>query len=356
MLYRVANILASESATTPATKTIDITDTKPISRITIEFKGTNSTSVPVAHPAKMVSKIELVDGSNVLFSLSGIECQALNFYEHGRLPDALMNYVSAVQCAATYELNFGRFLYDTQFAFDPSRFSNPQLKISHNLALGGSTPTAATMSVLAHTFDEQAAKPIGFMMSKEQYSYSLVASAKEHIDLATDLPYRMLFIKSLTAGKNPHENYNKIKLSENNDQRVLINDETTTELIKILQQYPRILEGILAYDLDGTETIYCTPSYLQVTTGQGMAAADTALYAAQGYGGAFDATGTADQLSQWHVSGFMPHGTLMIPFGQKDVAEDWYDASKVNSLKLSITAGSAASGTAEIFSQQKRLY
>jgi hypothetical protein len=356
MNYRIASLLASEAANTAGTRTIDVNVKQPISRITIEMKGTNSTSVPVAHPAKMVSKIELVDGSNVLFSLSGVEAQALNFYERGRLPDGLMNYVTGVQCAATFELNFGRWLWDELLAFDPTKFNNPQLKITHNLAAGGSTPTAATLSVFAHCFDEKKATPVGFLMSKEQFSYTLVASAKEAIDLAADIPYRFLLVKSLTAGKNPHENYNKIKLSEDNDARVLINDESVSSLIKLLQEYPRIVEGILTYDLDGEETIYCSPSYLECNVGQGMNAADTALFADQGYGGAFDATGTANQLAQWLITGHMPHGTLLLPFGKKEVIEDFYDVAKVGSLKLTITAGSGASGTVEIFSQQLKKY
>lgn len=80
MNYRLANILAEEAATTAATKTLDINLADPISRIVVQMKGLNSSGVPTAHPAKMISKIELVDGSDVLFSLSGVEAQALNFH------------------------------------------------------------------------------------------------------------------------------------------------------------------------------------------------------------------------------------------------------------------------------------
>ena len=355
MRYRIASILAPEAASTAGTKTIDITDSKCLSRIIVQMKGLNSTNVPTAHPAKMISKIELVDGSNVLFSLSGVEAQALNFYERGKLPDCLMTYVNDTYCGATFEMNFGRYLYDEMFAFDPTKFSNPQLKITHNMAAGGSAPDAGILSVFAHAFDEQAAKPIGFMMSKEQYSFTLTASAKQQIDLACDMPYRFLFIKSLAKGYQPFTQYNNIKLSENNDQRVIINSEQTSDLIKLLQDYPRIVEAIITQDLDGEETIYCTPSMLESVVATGMNAADTALFADQGYGGAFDATGTADALSQFHVTGFLPHGTLAIPFGKKDDPADWYDVSEVGTLKLTLTAGAGA-GTIEIFSQQKRLY
>ena len=356
MNYRIASMLASESATVPATKTIDIDLNKPISRITIQMKGTNSTSVPTAHPAKMLTKIELVDGSNVLYSLNGLQAQAINFYESGKLPLGLISYAADVQCAAVAEINFGRYLWDEQLAFDPAKFSNPQLRISHNLALGGSLPDAATLNVFAHAFDDKVPVPVGFLMSKEQFAYTLVASAKESIDLATDLPYRFLFVKSLTAGKQPWEQYNQIKLTENNDSRVVINDEKTSDLIKLLQDYPRFKEYIQAYGLGAACSMYCASTYEVAVSALGVDSADAALFSTQPYGGVIVATGTAAKLSQWQVSGFMPHGVLAIPFGKRDIMEDWYDVTKVGSLKLILTAGSGASGTCQIMSQQLRKY
>lgn len=356
MNYRIASMLASEAATVPATKTIDVDIAKPISRITIQMKGTNSTSIPIAHPAKMLTKIELVDGSNVLYSLNGIQARALNFYEQGKLPTDLMSYANDVQCAAVAQINFGRFLWDELLAFDAKKFSNPQLRITHNLALGGSTPDSATLNVFAHAFDEKIPVPVGFLMSKEQYAYTLVASAKENIDLATDLAYRFLLIQSLTAGKQPWEQYNQVKLSEDNDARVVINDEKTSDLIKLLQDYPRIVEYILAYDLDGGEDIFCTPTYETQVGAIGIDSADAALFATQSYGGSFNATGTLNKLSQWLVTGLIPHGAMAIPFGKRDIMEDWYEVAKIGALKLILTAGSAASGTCQIVSQQFRKY
>jgi hypothetical protein len=356
MNYRLSTLLAAEAANTAGTKTIDINLAKPISRITVQMKGTNSTNVPVAHPAKMISKIEVVDGSSVLFGLSGIQCQALNFFESGRLPINLMNYITGVQCAATFEINFGRYLWDEVLAFDPSKFNNPQLKITHNLALGGSTPTSAELSVFAHVFDQKEAKPTGFLLSKEQYSYTLAASAKENIDLATDMPYRFLMLQSLTAAKQPWENFNKLKLSEDNDQHVIIADEKTSDLFKLWHDHPRILEQILAADLDAAPTIYCTPGYLIAVAALGLGAADTALFTAQGYGGAFAATGTNGASAQMNVTGISPHNALAIPMGQKDLITDFYDVSKIGDLRLTVTAGSGASGTCEICSQQMRTY
>ena len=356
MNYRIASILAAQTADTATTETLDINIAKPISRLIIEMKGTNNGSVPTAHPAKMVSKIEIVDGSNVITSLSGIQCQALNFYELGRLPTNIMEYRNDVMCVATYEINFGRWLWDALLAFDPSKFNNPQLKITHNKALGGSAPDAATLSVFAMVFDDKEITPTGFLMSKEQFNYTLVASAKERIDLATDFPYRHLMIQSLAAGKAPWVQYNQVKLTENNDAKVIINDEKTSDLLKILKDYPKLTESIMALDLDTSPTIYVTPTYDTSLVGIGMGSANATLNAAQSSGGSAVVTGDNAEHVQFFAHGMAPHGGLVLPLGLPDVPEDWYVVAEIGSLQLIITAGSGASGTCQIVSQQMRAY
>lgn len=357
MNYRIASMLAEENATTPATKTIDVDLAKPISRITIKMRALNGNSDPVAHPVKMLSKVELVDGSNVLFALSGLEARALNYYERGFLPADLVTYANDTYCSALVEINFGRYLWDEQLAFDAKKFTNPQLRISHNLALGGSTPDAATLEVIAHAFDEKVPTPTGFLMSKEQLSYSFGAATKEKIDLATDLPYRFLILQSLAAGLAPWQLYHQIKLSEDNDARVVINDELTTALIGLLKDNPRIREYILTYDLGSAQLAYCTPTYLTALAAMALDSADATIFATQSYGGLLTLTGEASQLTQFLVEGLLPHGAMAIPFGKKDTIEDWYDVSKVGALNMTVTSGTGASGqTCQIVSQQYRKY
>jgi len=349
-------MLAEEDATTPATKTIDVDIAKPISRITVRMRATNNGSDPTAHPTKMLPKIELVDGSNVLFSLSGIEAQALNCYEHGYKPDQLLVYANDVMCDIAVQLNFGRFLWDEQLAFDGKKFSNPQLRITHDLSKGGSSPDAATLSVLAHAFDELLPVPVGFLMSKEQFGYTLNGTAKESIDLATDMAYRFLIIQSLYAGRTPSQQFNKIKLSEDNDARVVINDESTSLLIYLLQKHQRFVEYILTYGLGSANLMYCTPTFLTDVKAFALDSADATMFSTQSYGGSITATTEAAQLVQWLVSGLCPHGALAIPFGDPALMEKWYDVSKIGALKLILTGGSGATGTCEIVSQQLRKY
>jgi len=355
MNYRIASILAPEAANTAGTKTIDINLADPISRIVIQFKGTNNGSVITAHPAKMVSKIELVDGSDVLFSLSGVECQALNYYDNGKLPLNVVNYCNDIMAIATYELNFGRFLYDPVYALDPSKFINPQLKITHNKALGGSAPDAGELSVFADIFDDKKITPVGFLMNKEQYSYTLVASAIEHIDLATDHAYRKLLLQSMSTSLQPWQQYNKIKLDQDNGRKMIVNDEQTSNLLKMMLMYPPIVETIEAPTKNGTQTIPCASHYERVAALTGMAA-DADAYLTQTYGGSIKVADSAAAVIDMLVSGFAPHGALCVPFGVQEDPEDWFDVSGIGSLRLSLTGGGSASGTCEIISQQVRKY
>ena len=356
MNYRLASILPAEEANTAGTKTIDINVADPISRFVIQIKGMNSTDAPVAHPAKMISKIELVDGSDVLFSLSGVEAQALNFYDQGRMPHTVLNFLDDVYAIATFCIDFGRSLYDPVLAFDPKKFTNPQLKITHDLTAGGSTPDAALLSVYAHIFDEKTITPAGFLMTKEQYGYTLVQSAKEHIDLATDYPYRKLILQSMSATLQPWEQFNQLKLSQDNDKKVIINDEKTSDLLKLFRLWPEITETIYAKTKNGTQVIHCTPSYERIATLVGVAAANTTAFIADTYGGAISVTDTGAASIMMVLSGLVPHSAFCLPFGEQEDLEDWFKVGEIGSLRMTLKAGSGAVGTCEIISQQLRNY
>jgi len=356
MNYRVASILPSEAANTATTKPIDLNFADPISRITVQFKGLNNGNAATGHPAKMLPKIEVVDGSDVMFSLSGLEGQALNYYDKGYMPHNVLNYIDEVKAIATVDLDFGRYLWDPVYALDPKKFTNPQLKITHNLALGGSIPDAGELSVFGHIFDQKTVTPTGFLMSKEQYSYTLEAGAKEHVDLATDYPYRKILLQSLSDTLQPFEQYNKIKLSEDNDRKVVINDERVSDLLKLLRMHPRFHEMIMAYIGVETEVYYCTVSYEKIATVTGVAAVGTA-YVNDTYGPSVSVTdGTGSGIILIDVNGTCPHNTLCLPFGLQDDPEDWYMMDALGSLKLTLTAGGSASGSCEIISQQLRSY
>lgn len=359
MNYRLTQLLAEEAATTAAVKTIDLSQADPISQISIFFRGQNNGSTPTAHPAKMISKIELVDGSDTLMSLSGMQAQALDFYHNKKPLGNKPMYNDDDWSRIIFSLFFGRHLYDPILAFDPKKFKNPQLKITHNKALGGSACDAGYLQVWANCFDEKMVSPVGFLMAKEAYSYALGNGTYEHIDLPTDHPYRMMLIRSLKATSAIWELYTQIKLSSDQDKHVVL-DGTTRELLKLLDlkfgPYTETIQGVVG---TGSVGHYITPTsecnVMAVSYGGGR----DYFQVYQPWGGYVElAAGAADKKVQCLAHGYAPHGALCIPFGDLQDPEDWFDVTGLGSLKLRILSesGLTTADTCDIVLQQFRTY
>lgn len=358
MNYRLAVLLSHESIATAGTKTLDLTLTDPISMISVQVKATNNGNTPTAHPAKIISKIEVVDGSDVLFGLSGQELLALQFYNTKRTPFCVNNYLNDVMNITNYEIYFGRYLYDQLFALDPTKFTNPQIKITHNLASGGSAPDAATLEVTAHIFDQKTPTLQGFLMAKENVSYTLVNSANEYIDLPTDYTLRNIVVMSLANDKQPYQQYNEIKLSEDNDKRIPVDDKTSDLMKYFGSQYPRIVESIEGATADSTLDFYMMSTYEIEMSAIAMGFAAAYMKTDYMYGGQVDIRASAAANFKAVVTGMAPFGALQIPFGDPQDPADWYDVSGIGNLRLTLKAGSSvgSGSTCEVLTEQLRPY
>lgn len=358
MNYRQVDILAEESADTAGTKTIDLRIKKPISRILIRFKATNVSYQQSAHPCANVSEIELVDGSDVLFSLSGYECQALNYYDNLVTPDSEIigapgNYIHAV-----FLLDFGRYLWDEQLAFDPTRFTNPQLKITHNKATSDTSATAGFLLVKADVFDEKEIMPVGFLMNKQIHAYTATGGTYKYIDLPTDHPYRKLLVRAYTTNKSFESSVSKFKLSEDNDHRVPIETD--------IEPYIRYLCGILPplhehfqmnTDLSAL-SMYVMPTYWPMV--YGMPFEDDTIYRSGSYYEAerqgLVGTVTGQKNVAGVVCGYVPHQVLAWMFGRQMDIDDWYDVTKIGSLQMRLYEVSGQTPAVSTFIQQLRRY
>jgi hypothetical protein len=363
MRYRAATLLARKAYTADGVETIDIDVADPISQICIMYECTGySTATFNGHPALCITKIELVDGSDVLYSLSGKEAQAADFYHNKIVPPNLMYYLNDINAEMIFNLNFGRFLYDPMLALDPRKFTNLQLKVTVDINGGGRSSDGGYLTATAHLFDEKKIAPIGFLMHKEIKSYTLSASAHEYTDLPTDYAYRKIFIKAQAYAYYPDVQVSNVKLSEDVDKRVIM-DQGMRQLIRSIQSLtPPYIEHIhTSCPSASGDTNYCTPAYecgFAATPWDVPASGTTTLAVDYGDGGRFRASSSSTIGNiQLIARGWLPHATVEIPFGQQNEIDDWYDVTKVGNLKLDLTGGSGlGSGTAEVFLQQLRKY
>ncbi len=362
MNYRLSTILDRELHTADTTKVIDITLADPVTQLAILYEPVNGAEAePAAHPAKCISKIELVDGSDVLYSLSGVEAQAVDWYHRLREPSNLMCYLNGMTGEMVYNINFGRWLYDPLYAFNPKKFSNPQLKITIDINGGGCTVASGYLTVQALIFDERKIEPAGFFMHKEIKDFALGAGTHEYTDMPTDFPYRKLFMRIQKYAAGLELSFGKIKLTEDNDKRIPYN-HTIFEILKsITGNTPPYREMIITHGPGASRYYYNTPCYWPIfaSTGWTSSATPQAINTYEGDGGRFLTINTTAGANLSHAcQGYCPHGTVEIPFGLQDDPTDWYDVTKVGNLKLDLTSGStmSSSESCQIFLQQLRNY
>jgi len=359
MNYRLATVLAQEDVSTAATKTIDIGVNSPISRLSIVYRPTNSNQTIIGHPALCLTKVEVVDGSEVLFSADGMALRAAAYYGTRDEPVDILDYNISSECYFEAQIYFGRKLYDPELALDPMKFKNLQLKISQNKALGASTPSSANLAVFANLFDEKVVAPRGFLMTKEMYSYLPVASAHEYIDLPTDYPYRMILVVGPSHGIMPMWRIDKMKLSEDFDKKIPLPTTDTLQLLQgIVQMYPRIMDHIIAQVATTETNIPMTAGYEGFAVGSPYGDTHGVVAFGNGAGGNIHAYAESASTYWIHAGGWCPHGYVQIPLCDVDDIEDFYDVSALKNLRLDLTAGTTpgTSDAVKVIGQQLRMY
>ena len=358
MNYRKATILASEDASTAKTKDIDIDLEDVISRIQIKFNATNTDIVPTAQHAKQVSKVEIVSGSDVLLSLSGQEIEAKMFYDYKNGPSYEREFRNGIENYLTLDLLFGRRLWDKQLAFDPKKFKNPQLKITHNKALGGSLPDAATLEVFADVFDEKVVSPIGYIMPKEFHTFTSPSSAaNEYIDLPRDHIIKRIMLMTSKADSWWENLVTSVTISENNDKRKPIDHNGGDLVSMVLSKYPEYRELVVdTIRGTGPQSMYITPteSAYVFLSSIGLGAAGFLETNAERTGGYQTIEANDTHTFRAMVAGYLPHGCLPLDFGDPEDLDDWYDVTKLGSVKLiPKTSGSV---TFNVITEQLRKY
>lgn len=362
MNYRLSTLFPSQAFNANKTEIIDINIADPISALIIAFKvGNTANAAPTAHALACLTKIELVDGSDVLFSLSGKQADALDWYHNGVTRTNWNAYLNGMDTDRHVGINFGRHLWDPLLALDPKKFTNLQLKFTIDYDAGGCAPDENTVEIFAALFDEKAVTPEGFLMAKEIKDYARVASTHEYTDLPTDYPLRKLLVACQRYGKEPGLLIQNLKLSEDQDKRVVFDHGFNQILASIGIHSPIYHETIVGHTSSAGNYGYCTPTErvfgTVATWGSAVLLGEHAFY--DGDGGRFDVTCAASSgNAQFDVQGWLPHGVAEIPFGIQEEIEDWYDVTKVGSLRADILAGSETidSETIQIFLQQLRKY
>ena len=356
-------------ASDASTKTIDLDLVDPVSALYLEFEAVNgTTSNEDNFISDVVTKIEIVDGSEVLASLRMNQLEALHFYKLGKSPVLFPSeWGAGAQRHGAYLL-FGRKLWDQEFAINLLQFKNPQLKITWNLA--AVTPVSATTAFATGTFKltvvakvmEEFASPGKYLMPKELESFTSSSSsgAEERKELPTDYPYRMLMTRHYLEGYDPLEITSDLKLTADADKYIAFNRKLRQLDAEALSRFGEIVLTHNIYRATGGVIRGLCQMETQFEFKPNTSTQFTVFVHTLNFSGnvtleTLDRAGTtAGTRLYWGTEkGHSLHATVPILFGDPDRPETWFNPTAYKKLELIFTSGGNA-GTVQIVSEQVR--
>ncbi len=350
------------------TKIIDLKAASPVSAIRLEFLGTNgATSCKDNRINDVITKIEIVDGSDQLLSLSLKQAQALEFRRTGKMPYMRPGESGGGGQNESVMLLFGRHLWDPELYLDLTKFRNPQLKITTNIAaVAAASATAFLAASLKVTIDlylieEGAPAAAGFMMAKDVFAYTSGSSGDYHIDMPTDYPYVNMMIRAFTAGNDFDENIDDLKLDCDSGKFIPI-DKKTKDIYKREEQDLGVAElRYYLYRADN-ETITFDINHDPQVSIMGRDANDVininTLWSGRGilrfYTGNTGAAVTTAELLSFMVRGGCPHATINVPFGRRSDPNTYFNAPGYGDIDLVLHQ--AAASAVSVVLEQLRAY
>ena len=357
---REVELLQAESITTAGVKTLNLDLNDPVSRLDVIWRKTNTNRTPLAHPGKIVKQILVVDGADVLFAMNGQDAQAMAYYQTGLVPGMMTNYELGQWSMMIASIYFGRHMWDELMALDPKRHTNIQIKIDHDIILGGSTGTVGDLSVYAHVFDEKIVQPKGFLLNKEIYSFLPVASSYYYVDMPVDYPIRAVMFGANECEDGPEYNLDHVKIDEANGKHILVDSAMERYLFQNAGRDPIFAEHVLlktaaaATDLTAYQAAHWERRFVANNEGAGVGVGVTS---SAGCKLVCQSAGAAYIVEGFSI-GHNPFGQTFIPFGAVDAIEDTWDIRKSGSGKLTLKAGATpdVDEYVRVFVQQARLY
>lgn len=347
-------------------KNIDITD--PITALDIIISATTGATSCTDHEIHDdVDKVEVVDGADVLHSLTMIEEQALNCFEHDRFPWFDFDEGAAKTVREGCKVMFGRTYRDQEIYLNPKNFKNPQLRVTYSLDISATVGFATgtgTITVIAHVLEEPKGPYRGFLMSKEHYNYTGVASAHEYVDLPVDYPYRMLMLKSLLTTYGWEELVDRIKLHADREKFVklemrgrdlfMMNTNEFDPLVQLKTLYTANL-GTALMDLYYPTEISGFPDVTKVITNPCVKNAEKiTINNLSGTVGDTKLAAAATGAVKVSFEGYQPHSCVAIPMGDLMEPDEWWDVTKYGTVTLDVLLTSAGTPANAVVLQQLR--
>lgn len=331
-------------------KDLDIVD--PVSALYLEFEATNGTTSNKGNfISDVITKIEIVDGSQVLYGVNLSQLEALHQYKLGKTPTMFPSeWASGIQRHGCL-LMFGRHLWDREYAQDFTRYRNPQLKITSNLAAvrAVAADTAFATGTLKGTIVakvmEDATKPGKYLRAKEIDSFTSAASGDKRVELVYDYPYRLLLLRAFIQQSDIDEVITDFKLTCDTDKFILFNRKVKQLDAEALALFGagRLKHDIFCSHQDAVRIMFNKEPDCRPYFGGGATLAIIGInyqwsseLKLDMYSDAGATLGT-DEAVTVVEEGHALHATLPVAFGEMDKPDSWFDPKPFKKIEAVLT-------------------
>lgn len=338
---------------TAGTLTYDLDYADPITELSLLFEATNGGTHNKSNPIEInISKIEIVDGGEVLWDAPGVIAYGVQSQLNGQLAHCYRSGAVSDSVWGTIPINFGRYLYDKAFAFNPVAHKNPQLKITFDEA---TTRAAGALGYLSDSWNlsilvklmEDGDAPLGFLAMREVEAYTSLVSGDRPTHMPTDRPIRFIATRMYETSVHMSNHITRYKLSIDGGKHVPFDllyrnmRDKTSNYFK-----PILVPGYTAMDAGEWHESWCGDGFVAFVRSHDSTHIATAISHSGGrirldlY--THDGIAVNGAAMHYGVTGYPLHNTFIYPFGRLNDPGDWLNPSTFKKLDYILTQGNEA--------------
>lgn len=340
----------------------------PISAIDVIMRATNGATSNLGNPLHVdVDRVEIINGTDRLHSLSLVQGIAQHYYEYGTYPVHILTEGAAGVQQEGYRISFGRYLGDPEYWLDPTVFGNLQYRFTGDLTISATVGFATgtrDVTLIAHTMPDRPAGRAGFFMTKEMKQFTSLASGEDRTILPDDFPYRMLGLRAFETGIGFDVDLTNIKLTQSKDSFVHF-DVRAAHFMDLMEQWRGQTELRISLFRNDADT---PQLYVARNRGVTYSALNADDMVASHQAETIDqvtlvllefstpATATVETVSTdivANVRGTLPHFAGVWAFGDPNDPTQWLTGEEIQNLELVLTQGGAGAAVS-VWLQQVR--
>ncbi|GAI28766.1 unnamed protein product, partial [marine sediment metagenome] len=235
--------------------------------------------------------------------------------EHGQ-------HIAGLDEVDLYTIDFGRYLWDEQLAFDPLRHDNPELKITFDQDVADTSCIVNEVEIWTDIFDEKVVNPLGFLLATEHYAYTVpIGGGFEEISLPADRPIRQILVRAHQDGKVPYGVIDQVRLDEGTIDRIPFDYTSIEDYYRRMKAVWPQVRTPFAAGLNVAATVYYIPQSDFWANINLIAVAQTNEFfetTADMQGGKVSLQAAAAAQAVGEARGYLPWSVFQFPMGKPD--------------------------------------